>query len=145
MKSQLSAKFTPIEIQTNDHWQVAFIERVKCRRKHFHPRVTGQPDRIETQSGGSLNRGRRGETPMLINQPDDWLGENDQPNRRRNREKHDQPHGVRERTTKFLRVAHRGAAGNKRQSDRCDRDAENAKRKLHEAKGDVEPGNWTVA
>jgi len=124
---------------------VAFIERVKCRRKYFHPRVTGQPDCIETQGGGSLNRGRRSETPMLINQPDDWLGENDQPNCRRNREKHDQPHRVRERTAKFLRIADGGTPRDERQRDGCDRDAENAEGKLHEAKGDVEPGNWTVA
>ena len=54
--------------QTNEHRQMAFIERVKCGREHFHPRITGQPDRIETQGRGRLNRGRRGETSVLINQ-----------------------------------------------------------------------------
>ena len=59
--------------------------------------------------------------------------------------KHDQPHGVRERAAKFLRIADRRAPRNERQRDGRDRDAENAERKLHEAKGDVEPGDWTVA
>src|SRR4030095_15399434 len=64
----------PDRDQTNDHRQVAFIEGVECGCQHFHPRITGQPDRIETQGGGSLNRGRRGETSMVIHPPNDWLG-----------------------------------------------------------------------
>src|SRR4029079_7254996 len=82
----------PDREQTNDHRQGAVIERVKCRRKYFHPRVTGQPDCIETQGGGSLNRGRRSETPMLINQPDDWLRAKDQTQCRQEHVEKEHPH-----------------------------------------------------
>ena len=131
--------------QTNDHRQMPLIERIESRREHFHPRIAGQPDRIKTQSRRRLHRRLRGKSPVLINQRDDWFGENDQADRGRNREQHDQPHGVRERAAKFLRVAQRRAPRNERQGNGRDRDAENAERKLHETKSDVEPGDGTIA
>ena len=82
---------------------------------------------------------------MLVNQTDDRLGQNDQPDRGRNREQHHQPHRMRERAAKFDLVAERGAAGNEWKRNRGNGDAENPQRQLHEAKRNVQPGHRAVA
>ena len=131
--------------KTNDHRQVSLVDRVESRREHFHPRVTGEPERVKTQRPGGLRRRIGGKAPMLINQPDDRLRQNDQPDRGRNRKQHDQPHGMGERSAKFMRVAERCAPRDERQRHGCDRHAKNAERQLHQAKRNVEPADRSVA
>ena len=45
-KEPVQHEVYPIEM-TNEHRQMAFVERIKSRREHLYPGVTGQPDGIE--------------------------------------------------------------------------------------------------
>src|SRR5438067_7637564 len=53
--------------KTNDHREVAPVDRVKGRREHFHPRITGQSDRVKLEGGRRLARRGRGKAPVLVN------------------------------------------------------------------------------
>ena len=93
------------------HREVAFIERVKCRRQNFHRRISGQSDRIKLQGAGRLPRCFGSESAVLINHTDDRLRKDDQSDRSRNCQQRDQSNRVRQSRTKGGHVAERGRAG----------------------------------
>src|ERR1700676_2221146 len=67
--------------QRHEHRDIAPIERIKCRRENFVRGITGQTDRVKPKSQSGLVGRFRREATMLVDETDDWFGENDQTNR----------------------------------------------------------------
>src|SRR5205809_369106 len=123
--------------EANDHWSVAFADRVKGRRQHFQGGVSHEANGVKLQRARRLPRHLGGEPAMLINHADDRRSEHGQSNRRWDGEQKRQPHSAGENTAKFIDISDGRTFRNQRQGDGADGDAKNSKWQLHQTKSDV--------
>ena len=99
--------------QTYQHWQMALIQSVEGWRENFDSGISSQTDGVKTESPGGLPGCFRREPAVLVNYRYDWFGQNDQTDRGRNGQEHDEPDGVRESGTESGKIAQRGRSGNR--------------------------------
>src|SRR5882724_7053999 len=131
--------------KANDHWSVAFANRVKGRRQHFQRRVGDEADGVKLQRPRRLPCHLGGEPAMLINYADDRRSEHGQSNRRWDGEQKRQPHSAGKNAAKFIDISDGRAFRYQRQGDGTDGDAKNSKWQLHQTKSDVEPTDRAIA
>src|SRR5437764_14484492 len=91
--------------EANDHWSVAFADRVKGRRQHFQGGVSHQADGIKLQCPSGLLRHLGREPAMLINYTDDRGSQHGQPNRRWDGEQKRQLNSARENAGNFINIS----------------------------------------
>ena len=102
----------------------ALVQRIEGIDQHLERGITGQPERVETQRRGSLP-GLVGAKPaVLVQHRDDGLGEHHQPDGARNGQQQREPHAAGELAAERARVTGHRQAGEQRQRDRAERDAE---------------------
>src|SRR6267143_2858208 len=83
--------------QRDEHRDVTPIHRVKRRCENFVGGISSQTDRIKAKSQSGLVGRFRREATVLVDETDDWFGENDQTDRGWNCEQQNQANGMSER------------------------------------------------
>ena len=85
-KIVIQAKIDRDRAETDEHWQMSLVQRVESRSQNLVGRVGHEADRVTTQGQRRLFRSKSVEAAMLINQADDRVGQDDQPDGGRDRQ-----------------------------------------------------------
>ena len=131
--------------EADDCRRTSIFERIERWHQDLDVCIAREPDAVRDQS----LRGHRGvmrrEASVLVDETDDLRRERHESDRCRQAKREHQAQRCDDRGPKALQIRGGSAARDLRERDDPDRDAEQPDRQLHEAKGDVEPGDCAVA